>query len=778
MTAISVSRTFLDALADAIEDANLHNRQDQVPPAAVLWMDEARQWEELLPQLKERLALFVLGKYAPAERIGPAYWLRCIIARTIPHPGLPVEKVPILYLPGYSRQDMRVLETCPVELRPLAELQYRGVLWSQKNGRDWTISAFLQSKDGGLGIKVEEDQGTREALLRTLLNLAEEPIEAIRGAAPLRAFYLDGLIHPDNVKNLLRWLNDPKGYRDVCTDQQWAAFVALCKNNYDFQPDRDSPVTAAEKLGQQQGNWRMVWRRYAEAPTSYSTIPDRLREAKPQMTLPLFDHSESWPQNNETAEAALRDALSGSADLDPDAARRSILELEHGHSQRRTWVWASLGYAPLAQAIGHLATMVQATERMAWGTSISEIMQQYADYGWVADLAVIDALGSVEKLDDVKAVRSAVRTVYRPWLESIAVAFQNAMEASEPSGYELESPPNVADGTCLLFVDGLRFDLARRLGTMLDSKGIEVEVEPRLTALPSVTATAKPAISPAASELAGGEGFETVVKATGSKVTAQLLRRVMGDAGFQVLGAEELGDVAGRAWSESGSIDEYGHAHGWRIAHHAAAELRGLAERIAGLLEHGWQKVVVVTDHGWLLMPGDLPKVELPEHLTEIRKGRCARLKEGSQTDQLILSWHWNHAVRVAVAPGIHCYEAGKEYEHGGLSPQECVVPILTATGRASGAIVSISEVRWRRLRCDVTIEGSATGARVDIRTKGGDASTTLTAGGKEIGAEGEVSLLVEDADREHEAALVVVVGSDGAVLTQTGTVVGGATSW
>ena len=773
MTTVPSDRTFLDALANAIEAASLHNRQDQVPPAAVLWTDEARQWEELLPLLKEKLPLFVLGIYSPDENTGPAYWLRCIIARTIPHPGLPPEKVPVLYLPGYSRQDMRALETCPAELQPLAELQYRGILWSQKNGRDWTVNAFLQSRDGGLGIKVEGDQGTREALQRSLLKLVKEPIEAIHQAAPLRAFYLDGLLHPDNVKNVLRWLNDPKGYREECSDQEWAAFVALCESHYDFQPDRDSPVTAAEKLGQQQGNWGMVWRRFAEAPASYSTIPDRLREAKPQMTLPLLDHSDSWPQNNETAEASLRDALLALSDLDPDAARHKILELDQNHGERRSWIWASLGSAPLARATEHLAAMAQVTERMAWGTSISEIMQKYADDGWVADLAVLDALASVERLEDVRAVRSAARTVYRPWLERIVEAFQDAVAASESGSYQAASPPEVADGMCLLFVDGLRFDLARRLETMLEQKGIEVEVEPRLTALPSVTATAKPAISPAASELVGGEGFDTVVKANGSKVTAQLLRRVVSDAGFQVLGSEELGDVAGRAWLESGSIDAYGHEHGWRVAHHAAAELRGLADRIAGLLEHGWQKVVVVTDHGWLLMPDGLPKAELPEHLTEIRKGRCARLKAGSQTDQQVLSWHWNSAVRIAIAPGIHCYEAGKEYEHGGLSPQECVVPILTATGQASRAIVSIAEVRWRRLRCNVTTEGSATGAGVDIRTKGGDPSTTLTAGGKKIGDEGEVSLLVEDADREDEAALVVVIGSDGAVLAQKSTIVG-----
>ena len=67
--------------------------------------------------------------------------------------------MPVLYLPGYSRQEMRGLESCPVELQPLAELQYRGVMWSQKNGRDWTVNAFLQSREGGgLGIRVEGDQ--------------------------------------------------------------------------------------------------------------------------------------------------------------------------------------------------------------------------------------------------------------------------------------------------------------------------------------------------------------------------------------------------------------------------------------------------------------------------------------------------------------------------------------------------------------------------------------------------------------------------------------------
>ena len=94
MTTFSRAKTVLDALVDAIDSASAHNRQDQVAPDAVLWTDEERQWEALLPRLKERLPLFVLGKYSPDQHIGPAYWLRCIIARTIPHPRSPAGEGP------------------------------------------------------------------------------------------------------------------------------------------------------------------------------------------------------------------------------------------------------------------------------------------------------------------------------------------------------------------------------------------------------------------------------------------------------------------------------------------------------------------------------------------------------------------------------------------------------------------------------------------------------------------------------------------------------------
>ena len=112
-----------------------------------------------------------------------------MIARTLAEGQLPEDVTPIIYLPGVSRQEMRSVRDLPTELKPLAELQSRGVHWTQRNGRDWTIAAFLESQDGDLGIKLASDQATKELLKRSLVRLAEELVENLRTNEPLNATY-------------------------------------------------------------------------------------------------------------------------------------------------------------------------------------------------------------------------------------------------------------------------------------------------------------------------------------------------------------------------------------------------------------------------------------------------------------------------------------------------------------------------------------------------------------------------------------------------------------
>ncbi|MCX6032518.1 MAG: hypothetical protein NT169_24900 [Chloroflexi bacterium] len=97
---------FLEALVAALQRAGSYNKNDQCPPAAILWPDKERQWEPLLPVLRERLPLLTLGSYAPTQRTGPAYWLRCMIARTLPYDiyvrWKPLQQQPIGWAPDLN----------------------------------------------------------------------------------------------------------------------------------------------------------------------------------------------------------------------------------------------------------------------------------------------------------------------------------------------------------------------------------------------------------------------------------------------------------------------------------------------------------------------------------------------------------------------------------------------------------------------------------------------------------------------------------------------------
>ena len=50
---MSESLTLFNALIATPERAGQYNKNDQCPPAAILWPDKERQWEPLLPVVVE-----------------------------------------------------------------------------------------------------------------------------------------------------------------------------------------------------------------------------------------------------------------------------------------------------------------------------------------------------------------------------------------------------------------------------------------------------------------------------------------------------------------------------------------------------------------------------------------------------------------------------------------------------------------------------------------------------------------------------------------------------
>ena len=769
--------TVIEALAASLAGAARHNPNDTDPPAAVLWSDPSALWQPVVPHLRRLMPqLLVLGAFDPELRTGPAIWLRCMIERTLESPRIPEDATPTIYLPAVSRQELGAADTCPDHLKPLVELQFRGVCWTQKSGRDWTVEAFLGSKDGGLGLDVSRDGDTRQSMRRALAELATTPVRALTGRR-IEAEDFDRLFSSDPDRDLLVWLNDAAGVKDEWEAARWSAFRSRCKADLGFDPDKDGELAAAERLGRREGAWRSIWYRFVESPALYRGIPELLRRAKPDE---LFVERSSWPQENETDEDELRRVLLELEGQAPPAARARVIELEHRHSERRDWVWAKLGDAPLAHAVAHLAVIAERSSTQLGGGSAAEMARSYADGAWEIDAAALFSIASVKTAADTRAVSHALNAIYRPWLEEAAFHLQS-LEATDPGAIrdaEATYETKVESGTVMLFADGLRFDLAQRMIERLGARGLSATCTARWSGLPTVTATAKPAVSPVRAEITGGspgDDFRPVTAADQRPVTPDRFRRLLADAGFAYLGATETGDPAGRAWTESGQIDSLGHSLKGALAGGIERQIDSLVERVESLCGKGWREVRVITDHGWLWLPGGLPKADLPKYLTTNRGARCAAIKGESAVETPVVSWHWNVQERVAVAPGIACFEAGREYAHGGVSLQESLIPSVrvTAGKRSAVAQAKITDVTWVGLRCRVRVDGAEGQLRVDLRQRVGDPSSSVSTA-RPVDDAGAASLLVADDDLEGASAVVVVLDVEDRVIAKQSTIIGG----
>ncbi|WP_046167755.1 BREX-1 system phosphatase PglZ type B [Chromobacterium vaccinii] len=772
--------TLGDALQTAVTACANGNSQTSAPAAAILWPDKEGQWLSVLTPLRKLIpSLCVLGPYDPEMGSGPAIWLKCAIA------GLPLEVqhdgVPVVYLPGVSRAELRAIESCPRDLQPLAELQYRGVFWSQANAKDWTVSAFLASKNGGLGLDVAQDKATQEALSQALQAgvLLDTPLSELKGRA-INAEWLLSLLAPNPTRDLLQWMNAPDSTRQQWGSVLWDVFVKRCKSDFGFDPVADGVLVAAERLAEGKGKWAAVSVLYRDSFGSFPNVYTLLAKIQPpQMGLfPDHDLLAGYPQANEQGEAALRYALSACAGMDAPQARSAITAAEKEHGLRRGWLWSRMGWSPLAESLEHLAEVAQRSATLPIGQTPAELASSYQEAGWQVDQASLKALACVHTKNDLEAVSAVLRAMYLPWLEETARRLQEAVKDS--GGLTTLQAKNAGEPfveTCTIFVDGLRYDVAKRLEQRLSSLGT-TSLSACWTSMPSVTASGKAWCSPVAGFIAGSPDdvdFEPRVAVDGKPLSSHNFRKLLSEHGIEPLEKHETGDPQGRAWTEAGDLDHYGHEHGIRLARDMETQLDQVVERVTELCGAGWKRLRIVTDHGWLLVPGGLPKSELAKYQAETRWGRCAVLKNSTHGTPLTFGWDWCKDVQIAYAPGVASFIAGAEYAHGGISLQECLVPVLQlecASSAESSVAVTIRSVTWKGLRCTVVVDGASAGQRVDIRTKAALASSSLAASAKPLEG-GKASLAVADDEQMGAVAVVVVLGADGNVLQKRSTTVG-----
>ena len=103
----------------------------------------------------------------------------------------------------------------------------------------------------------------------------------------------------------------------------------------------------------------------------------------------------------------------------------------------------------------------------------------------------------------------------------------------------------------VFFVDGLRYDVAHRLINRLKPLG-ETDLQHTWAALPSVTATAKSAVTPVVDRITGREtdrDFVPSLVESDADFSSHYLRKYLAEMGWSYLEEGDVGDTAKNAGS-------------------------------------------------------------------------------------------------------------------------------------------------------------------------------------------------------------------------------------
>ena len=675
----------IEYLKDQLRGNAAYNKSSQVAPAAILWTDIDKQWHSAMPFIKQHIPeLIELGEYQPEARIGPAIWVKCAIANKLEECVLPEGHTPIIYLPGVGRKDLRAIEQCPEFLKPLAELQYRGCWWAYNSaGRDWTVNSFLTNPKVGIELDIAKDKKTQEAILKVLPELLESPAKSLK-SKKLYAEDFYSIVLDDPAKDILGWLNSPAEKQIQWAASKWDIFTQSCLSQFGFTPDASKRSEPLYLLCDAQGEWQSVWARFEDTANNLPLLVKQLNDIQADGLAVV--NPENYLSENSVDEQSIESVFKAIEGKNKDKLDVEFRTLWKEQASRKAWLWSRLGLSPWLEMLEEVVAVLDHTKIVFSGSSPEKMAEYYSQGFWKADAAVLACMAKARDIHQQELVANVLSVIYTPWLSETTINFQRLVKAN---GYPdkdqvKESVANYSVGSqVVFFVDGLRFDTAKMLEEKLSKLSVTIDLKTRWSALPSLTATAKAAVTPLADMLIGLQDNDNFIPALANghaAFSSHHLKKLLKEKGWQYLDGVETGKPTGYAWVQTGDLDNMGHKQQRKLPLFIDQILDDVVARIQGLIDAGWSRIKIVTDHGWLWIPDGLPKADLQKSLGKNRQHRCAILKDNVHHDGLVVPWHWNQNISIAMAPGISAYVAGDYYNHGGLSLQECLTLELNLT--------------------------------------------------------------------------------------------------
>lgn len=384
-------------------------------------------------------------------------------------------------------------------------------------------------------------------------------------------------------------------------------------------------------------------------------------------------------------------------------------------AHRHARFWARQGMAawwrPMALAANLVEGCRRALEQTEGPSGVRDFLERYtADDGWWRlDLWALQLAAEFQALSAEEHTRLA-HPAWRAYGAFLDYVNRSFAEAVRREGWAPGHPglwERCASGklrTAVFFADALRYDLARHLKDLLTGAGYEVTLAAVPGVLPSVTEVGMSALLPEAEvglEVAAQAG-DLSVKLRGMEVG-----RLTGRQGWleQRLGPQarvaKLADLERANTRDvslmvvlSQEIDRFG-TFAADLAPESLLDMVGqIARGIHYLRDRGFYRFVVAADHGFLFLP---PGVE-PQRIDAPPNTVCKhRFAVGAIDAGCVVKT----AVELGLIGGeIFAFPAGlavfalqgetRRFVHGGLSLQECVVPVLEARAEPSGQKVSV----------------------------------------------------------------------------------------
>lgn len=347
----------------------------------------------------------------------------------------------------------------------------------------------------------------------------------------------------------------------------------------------------------------------------------------------------------------------------------------------------------------------------------SGALSWYAKQAWKVDRAhrrlelARTELGVFGELEE--ALTSA-RIAYAGWLDALLTRFTNSLDdgALEPAHLIRQGEihrrfvsAGSAAKTAYVWVDALRYELGMDLVEALRPLAKQIHIEAAVAAAPTITPVGMANLLPdASSTLRVGLDGDRITVTVGTTVVKDVptrrdllrarhgkvadfdlndaaqkgeraLANAIGDADLVLLRSQEV-DAAG----ESGLLSV-----AWS---HFETVINLLASVVARLAQAGVERVVISADHGFIALGQDLGAnriVDAPAGATGVTKRRVFVGRGGVPNPATVRvplsSCGVTSDLDIVVPKGLAVFTAGggKQFFHGGLSPQELIVPVIVA---------------------------------------------------------------------------------------------------